>query len=92
MDSISPTLKTAIEDATADTVEIATNNIQININKVEHAGTTLYVKAMGLSPELKSEFHRIKTMHNFKMPEEEQKAYITIEFELKDIAVDDVIK
>ena len=72
MDSISPTLKVAIEDASADNIEMATNHLQVNINKVEHGGgTTLYVKVMGLSPELKQEFHRIKTMHNFKLPEEE---------------------
>ena len=47
---------------------------------------------MGLSPELKQEFHRIKTMHNFKIPEEEQKAFVTVEFELTDINIDDVIK
>ena len=31
-------------------------------------------------------------MHNFKIPEEEQKAFVTVEFELKDINIDDVIK
>lgn len=93
MDSISPTLKTAIEDASAENIEIATNHLQLNVNHVgDHGGTTLYVKMMGLSPELKQEFHRIKTMHNFKIPEEEQKAFVTVEFELKDINIDDVIK
>ena len=32
MDSISPTLKTAIEDASAENIEIATNHLQLNVN------------------------------------------------------------
>jgi hypothetical protein len=48
-----------------------TNSLSLNINKVEHAGTTLYAKAMGLSPELTAEIFRIRSMHKFKIPEEE---------------------
>jgi hypothetical protein len=47
---------------------------------------------MGLSPELTSEFYRIKSMHKFKVPEEEQKVYINITFEIKEGTIEDVTK
>jgi hypothetical protein len=47
---------------------------------------------MGLSPELTQEFYRIRAMHKFKIPEEEQRAYIHLSIEIKDGTVDEVIK
>ena len=65
MDSISGTLQDVIADASHDQVEIATNSLSININNVVHAGTTLFLRFMGFSPELKTEFNRIKSAHQF---------------------------
>jgi hypothetical protein len=47
---------------------------------------------MGLSPELSHEFYRIRSMHKFKIPEEEQRAYVNLTLEIKDGTVDEVIK
>ena len=49
---------------------MSTSSIAVNINKVEHAGTSLYAKAFLLSPELKDEYARIRQMHTFKIPAE----------------------
>lgn len=93
LDSISGPLKEIVGDASADTIEISTNHLSININKVEHAGTTLYVKVLGISPEVQNEFHRIKSMHKFKIDAHEvQGVMLNVTFDIKDISVDDAIK
>lgn len=92
MDTISGTLQDVIADATSEQVEIATNSLKISINDFQHAGTTLYVRFMGFSPELKTEFERIKSIHQFQIPEEDQKAYISISFDVKDGNADDIVK
>ena len=47
---------------------------------------------MGFSPELKTEFQRIKSTHQFKIPEEDQKAFIEISFDIKEGSPDDIVK
>ena len=71
IDQISGNIKDVVNEAESEAIEINTNTLSVNINKVDHAGTTLYLKLMGLSPELNHEIARLKGMHTFKMPEEE---------------------
>lgn len=49
VDSISGTLKETVEEAATQNVDISTNHLSININKVEHAGFSVYLKGMLLS-------------------------------------------
>lgn len=65
MDAISGSLKGVIDDLTNEQVEISTNSLTININNVEHAGMSVFMRLMGFSPELKTEFARIKSAHQF---------------------------
>jgi len=46
VDSISGTLKETLDEAATQAVDLATNSLSINFNKVEHAGLSLYVKGM----------------------------------------------
>jgi calmodulin len=56
VDSISGTLKETLEEAANQAVDVSTNNLSININKVEHAGLSVYVKGMLLSQENKTDY------------------------------------
>jgi len=64
-DTISGTLRDVVAEASAAAVELTTNQLQININKVEEAGHSVYVKLMIASNEAKEAFLAAKTAHNF---------------------------
>ncbi len=51
-------------------VDISTNQLTLGLNKFEHAGTTIFAKLLFLSPELKEEHVRIRTLHNFSHEED----------------------
>jgi hypothetical protein len=63
--SISESLQSVIQEAQTEQVEYTTNSFSVNINKVEHAGTTVYAKVLFLSPELNDEDTRIRSLHKF---------------------------
>ena len=63
--TIQGTLGEVISDSSADLIDIATNTLSVNLNKVEHAGTTVNVKVMILSKDVKQEFIRLKALHSF---------------------------
>lgn len=48
-DQISGTVREVVNEASAAAVELSTNSLVININKVEHAGFSVYAKLMLLS-------------------------------------------
>ncbi|CDW81584.1 ef hand family protein [Stylonychia lemnae] len=62
---ISSQLSEVVLDAANHPVEINTSSISISLNNVENAGTHLYTKFMVLSNELKEEYNKIRTIHNF---------------------------
>ena len=82
-------MKEIINDAQADQVEISTSQLSVSINKVEHAGLHVYLKFMGLSPELLHEFNNLKAMHKFTL---DNKLLINFVFEIRDGTVDEVMK
>lgn len=47
---------------------------------------------MGLSPELTHEIARLKGMHKFNIPEEEQKVFINISFDVNNGSADELVK
>jgi hypothetical protein len=56
VDQIQGTFKNVVEEAKqGGQVEISTNSLSLNINKVEHAGFSIYAKLMLLSQEAKHE-------------------------------------
>ena len=62
-DSISGVVRDVVNDASAN-AELSTNSLTININKVEHAGLSMYAKLMLLSKEATEYNLRTKTLHN----------------------------
>jgi ubiquinone/menaquinone biosynthesis C-methylase UbiE len=56
VDSISGTLKETVQEATNEAVDISTSSLSVNINKVEHAGFSIYVKGNLLTPENKNDY------------------------------------
>lgn len=87
-DSVQSTVRSVVEESGASGAEISTSSLSININKVQHAGTSLNAKLMFLSPEIKSEYDRIKSMHKFGVPEEIIQAFVNITIETKDASVE----
>jgi len=53
--------------------------LTININKVEHAGLSVYAKLMIMSKEATEYFNRVKTLHNITIAEGNSIASITLE-------------
>ena len=64
-------------------MQLNTNHLSLNINKVQHAGTTLSAKLMLLSHEAKQEYTRMRALHNFGFSGEEQPWILSIAFEIK---------
>lgn len=50
MESISGTLKDTVTEASKEAVDVSTNHVSININKVAHAGFSIYAKGNLLTP------------------------------------------
>jgi len=49
VDQIQGTIKETVVEAKNEAVDISTNSLSININKVEHAGLAFFLKMMLLS-------------------------------------------
>jgi hypothetical protein len=90
---ISGPLKDVLAEAdSGQAVEMTTNSLSINLNKVTGAaGTLIYVKVLLLSPELREEHNRIKTLHKFGIPEEDSPIVGSVNFEIKDNKIDEVM-
>ena len=82
MDTIGGTLKDVV--AEADSVEISTSALSINLNKVEKPGLSVFAKAMFLSPDLKEEYYRIKALHKFGIPEHDAPIFGNLTLNIKD--------
>ena len=82
--TIQGTLGEVIKDSSADLIDIATNSLSVNLNKVEHAGTTINAKVLILSKEVKQEFTRLKALHNFQEEDGVQPALLNLTLEVKD--------
>lgn len=82
--TIQGTLGEVLTEATKDNIDIATNTLSVNLNKVEHAGTTFNVKALLLSNEVKHQFVSLKALHSFQEEEGENPILINITIEIKD--------
>lgn len=89
--SISGTLKETIEDAANQPVDIAVNSLSINLNKVEHAGFSIYVKAMFLSQEVRNDFHTLKGVHTFTKTLEDP-AYFNLSFDVVNITAQEFVE
>jgi hypothetical protein len=50
MEKLHGPVKSVLENG-GDASDIKTSSLSVNLNKVEHAGTSIYVKAQLLSPE-----------------------------------------
>jgi hypothetical protein len=72
VDSISGTLGETIAEAKNQAVDVSTNFVSININKVEHAGLSIFLKGKALSQENKNDYNAIKGLHKFEasLPDE----------------------
>jgi stress-induced morphogen len=90
---ISGPLKDVLAEAdSGQAVEMTTNSLSINLNKVTgNAGTLVYVKVLLLSPELREEHNRIKTLHKFGIPEEDSPIVGSVKFEIKENKVEEVM-
>ncbi len=64
--------------------------MSVNINKVEKAGTTLDLKLMLLSAEVKAEHARVRTLHN--LPEGSESALLNVSFSVRDGTAADAAK
>jgi len=82
LDSISGTLKDTIAEAATQKVDISTNSLSININKVEHAGFSIYLKGLLLTEEVKNDYNTIKGIHKFSEEPEGEQGYINIVFDV----------
>ena len=82
--TIQGTLGEVISDSSADLIDIATNSLSVNLNKVEHAGTTVNAKVMILSKDVKQEYIRLKTLHNFQENDGENPILFNLTLEIKD--------
>ena len=82
--TIQGTLGDVLNDSTADNIDLATNTVSLNLNKVEHAGTTVNVKVLLLSNDVKQEFIRLKALHSFQEAEGENSVLLNLALEIKD--------
>lgn len=89
--TISGTLKDVINESESADVEISKNHLSININKVQQAGLTFFAKLMFLSPELRGEHQRIKTLHKFGLPEDQTPIIGSVTFEIVDNKIDEAL-
>jgi hypothetical protein len=76
--TISGSLSDVIQDAANQPVDINTSTLKLSLNRVENAGTHLYTKFMVLSNELKEEYNRVRTLHNFSHDERPFLANLTL--------------
>ena len=85
-DSISGTLKDTVEESKGnnDPIELATNKLTVNINKVENPGLTVYVKGMLLSEECKNDYNAIKSLHGFNEKFHDFDAYVNVIADIKE--------
>lgn len=88
-DQISGTVREVINDASAVNIETSTNQLSININKVEHAGLSIYAKLMLMSKEASECNNRVKTLHNIDVQEGNSIGNVT--FAVKNATADEVI-
>ena len=65
--SISEDIKAIIDESKArpDAAELKTSTLRVSLNKFEHGGTLLSIKALLLSHSLKEEIDRICGIHTF---------------------------
>ena len=89
--SISGTLKDVIKETESKEVEISTNHLSININKVSQAGLTFFAKLLFLSPELRGEHQRIRSLHKFGIAEDQTPIIGSITFEIKDNKIEEAL-
>lgn len=82
--TIQGTLGEVITDANSEEIDISTNTLSVNLNKVEHAGTTVNVKVLLLSNEVKHQFVALKALHSFQEAEDENPLIINVSIEIKD--------
>lgn len=92
VDSISGTLKETIEEAKGSAVDVSTNFLSININKVEHSGFSVYLKGLALSEECKNDYNKIKGTHNIEATFEEGDAFFNLQFSLLNISAAEFIE
>ena len=78
-DQISGTVREVINDASAAAVELSTNSLTININKVEHAGLSVYAKLMLMSKEAEDYNNKAKVLHNIIQQESNSLGQIQLE-------------
>lgn len=62
--SINETLNEVIQEAATQAVDINTSHLRVSLNKVEHAGTTIFTKLMILSNEVLTEYNKARATHN----------------------------
>ena len=82
--TIQGTLGEVINDATQGQIDIATNSLSINLNTVEHAGTTVSAKVLLLSNEVKQLFVSLKALHSFQEHEGENPLLGNLTLEIRD--------
>jgi hypothetical protein len=82
--TIQGTLGEVIGDATQGQIDIATNTLSVNLNTVEHAGTTISAKVLILSNEVKQLFVGLKALHSFQENEGENPLLGNITIEVRD--------
>jgi hypothetical protein len=92
-DQITGTLKEIINDA-GSTInnDISTNQLTVNINKVEEAGFSVYYKVLLLSPELKDEYTKIRGLHTFGIPAEDTPIIVNYTMHVKNGTMDEITK
>ena len=84
MDSIHGTLKDTVQEAATQQVDISTNALSVNINKVEHSGLSLYLKGMLLSEEVKNDYQSIRGVHKYTEKTFEHEAYFNLIVDIKE--------
>jgi hypothetical protein len=91
-DHITGTLREIVSDAASTNSDISTNQLTVNINKVEHAGLSLYAKFFLLSPELKDEYSKIRGLHTFGIPADYAPVVANITLQVKNGSVEEILK
>lgn len=81
--NIQSSLQSVLEEAKNEVVDINTSHLSLNINKVQHAGTTFNIRLMLLSQESKQEYHRLRVLHNFGLSDEEKPWIISVAVDIK---------